>query len=39
MDNGAVVIENEDKCIALVRNAGINAAKGREKNLNLVVRR
>lgn len=35
MDNGAVVIENEDKCIALVRNAGINAAKGRDKNLNL----
>lgn len=34
MDNGAVVIENEDKCIALVRNAGINSAKGREKNLN-----
>ena len=28
-ENGAVVIENEDKCIALVRNAGIKAAKGK----------
>ena len=28
-ENGAVVIENEDKCIALVRNAGIKVAKGK----------
>ena len=28
-DNGAVVIDNQDKCIALVRNAGIAAAKGK----------
>lgn len=28
-ENGAVVIKNEDRCIAKVRNAGIKAAKGR----------
>ena len=28
-DNGAVVIDNQDKCIALVRNVGIAVAKGK----------